>query len=119
MFLDLIYKLRDPEALQQALDLITGGSTLVDILTELEVVTHGGQAAFIAQTPESIQAAILAAVGQNLGRETPKQMMFSWTAGYDWELRLSESQSSDISEGGITVHVQSRYPGDAHPGTGI
>jgi hypothetical protein len=119
MFLELIYKLRDdPEAVQQALALLQGGASLVDILTSLELVTHAGHAAFIATTPGSIQAAILAAVGQNLNRETPKQMLFSWAPGYDWELRLTESQSSVISDGGITFLVRSRYPGDPHPGTG-
>ena len=45
-------------------------------------------------------------------------MLFTWTAGYDWEMRLAESTSTDISAGGITIHVKSRYPGDPHPGTG-
>ncbi len=119
MFLELIYRLRDdPEAVPQTLALLDGGASLVDVLNNLEVVKSSGHAGFISQTPDSIQAAILAAVGQNLRRESPKQMMFNWAPGYDWELRLTESQSSVMSDGGITIQVRSRYPGDPHPGTG-
>jgi hypothetical protein len=98
--------------------LISEGRSLVEILDGLDLFKVPGHAEFVAQTPESIQAAIVALVGQNLGRESPKQMTFAWTPGYDWELRLTESTATDVSAGGITVHVRSRYPGDAHPGTG-
>jgi hypothetical protein len=118
MFKDLNAALVDEAFVDQARTLVGEGRSLVEILENLDIMKHPGQSAFVAQTPDSIQAAILAAVAQNLGRETPKQMIFTWTAAYDWELRVTETRSTDVSEGGITVHVRSRYPGDAHPGTG-
>lgn len=109
----------DDTFVDTARTLLSEGRSLVEILDGLDLLTSPGHAAFVAQTPDSIQAAIVAAVAQNLGRESPKQMTFAWTAAYDWELRLTESSSTDVSAGGITIHVRSRYPGDAHPGTGV
>jgi hypothetical protein len=119
MFKELIHQMRDEEKLAQLQELIAEGKGLVEILGEMGLIANDGQRVFIGRTPDAIQAAILAAVGQNLQRDSPKQMLFTWTPGYDWELRLTESTSTDISAGGITVHVKSRYPGDAHPGTGV
>ena len=118
MFKRLILALEDEEFVARLRELLSDDKSLVEMLSELELVTHAGQLAFIEQTPASIQAAILAAVRQNLEREEPKQMLFAWTAGYDWEMRLTESTSSEVSAGGITIQVKSRYPGDPHPGTG-
>ena len=118
MFVELIVKLREPGVLDESRTLLEANASLIDVLNALDVIPNPGQAEFIASTPTSIQAAILAAVRDNLKRDQPKQMMFNWVAGYDWELRLTESQSSIMSEGGITIQVRSRYPGDPHPGTG-
>lgn len=116
MFPRLILALQDGDILDQVRELLAGDSSLVDIINELGLVDSQGQADFIAQTPQSLQVAILAVVRENLARDEPKQMMFTWEAGYDWELRLRESTSSSISEGGITMQVGSRYPDDPHPG---
>jgi hypothetical protein len=116
MFVQLVLALEQEENLVKLRNLLATDRSLAEVINELELVTHPGQAAFIATTPDSIQAAIVAIVRQNLSRDTPKQMMFTWAPGYDWELRLWESTSSVISQGGITVQVRSRYPGDAHPG---
>jgi hypothetical protein len=116
MFVQLLLALEQEETVDQLRDLLDTDQSLAEIVSELDLVTHPGQAEFIDQTPESLQAAILAIVRQNLSRDTPKQMMFTWAPGYDWELHLWESTSSAVSEGGITVQVRSRYPGDAHPG---
>jgi hypothetical protein len=118
MFKELNWQLVDNTFLDQARDLFSQGRSLVDIVDGLGLVKSPGQAAFIAATPASMQAAIIAAVSQNLGRDAPKQMIFTWTPHYDWELRINETRSTNVSEGGITIHVRSRYPGDAHPGTG-
>ena len=118
MFKDLNAALVDDAFVDQARGLVGAGRGLVEILEGLDMVKHPGASAFIAQTPASIQAAIVAAIEQNLGRDAPKQMMFTWTPAYDWELRVTETRSTDVSAGGITIHVRSRYPGDPHPGTG-
>ncbi|HET9728937.1 MAG TPA: hypothetical protein VFR41_05915 [Acidimicrobiia bacterium] len=120
IFKTLIQQLDDEGKVAQAAGLLETEIDMVELLKELGVLANPAQEEFIARTPSSIQAAILAAVRDNLRRGADrKQMLFTWTAGYDWELRLNESTSTDISAGGITIHVKSRYPGDAHPGTGI
>jgi hypothetical protein len=116
MFIQLVLALEQAETLEQIRVLLDSEMSLTDIIVELDLVEHDGQAEFIAQTPRSMQAAILAIVRENLSRDEPKQMMFTWAPGYDWELRLWESTSSSISAGGITVQVRSRYPDDPHPG---
>jgi hypothetical protein len=116
MFPRLITALQDEEILDQLRENLAAEMSLVEIVNELGLVESQGQADFIAQTPPALQVAILAVVRENLARDEPKQMMFTWEAGYDWELRVRESTSSSISEGGITVHVASRYPDDPHPG---
>ena len=116
MFIELILALEQEEVRDQLRELLAGGASLVEIIEALELVHHTGQSQFIASTPASLQAAMLAVVSENLSRDEPKQMMFTWAPGYDWELNLWESTASVVSSGGITVQVRSRYPGDAHPG---
>ena len=116
MFNELVVTLRDPVKVAQLRGLLEDGVSLADIADQLGLLEHGGQKAFIATVPASMQAAILAVTRENLSRVEPKQMMFTWAPGYDWELHVWESTASTVSEGGITVQVRSRYPGDAHPG---
>jgi hypothetical protein len=116
MFPSLVIALRDAELVPQIRELLDSGLSLAEILDQLGVIEHAGQAEFIAQLPMSMQTALLAIARENLAREHPKQMMFSWRPGYDWELRVWESTSSSISAGGITVQIASRYPDDPHPG---
>ena len=119
MFRELIARLDDPETVAAVKTLLgdhDADVSLPGIIDQLGIVHHAGQLAFIASTPASMQAAILAIAGENLSRDEPKQMMFTWAPGYDWELHVWESTASAVSDGGITVQVRSRYPGDAHPG---
>lgn len=116
MFNELVVQLREPEVRNRLRTMLSDRASLADIADQLGLVTHGGQRDFIAFAPASIQAAILAIAEENLGRTEPKQMMLTWAPGYDWELNVWESSSSTVSEGGITVQVRSRYPGDPHPG---
>lgn len=116
MFNELVARLRDPDQLALLRSLLSDGVSLAEIADQLALVPHSGQKDFVDTTPASIQAAILAIAAENLARDEPKQMMFTWAPGYDWELHVWESSSSSISEGGITVQVRSRYPGDTHPG---
>lgn len=118
MFNELVVRLREPDTRDAIRQLLSDRTSLADIADQLGLVTHSGQKRFIDSAPASIQAAILAIAEDNLARDQPKQMMFTWAPGYDWELRVWESTSSTVSEGGITVQVRSRYPGDPHPGIG-
>ena len=118
MFPKLNSAVRDDAMLAQAKTMLGDRVDLRRLLETLDVLVNADHADFVESTPASIQAAILEVVRENLGRNEPKQMQFMWTPGYDWELRIVESQSSIMSDGGITIHVKSRYPGDPHPGTG-
>ena len=116
MFKALAVQLEDPGVQNTLRGLLGGGASLGDIIDALGLVQHSAQRAFIESTPASMQAAILAIARDNLSRPEPKQMMFTWAPAYDWELHLWESTASTVSEGGITVQIRSRYPGDPHPG---
>lgn len=116
MFNELVFRLREPDSLTALRQLLSDRVPLAEIADQLRLVVHSGQRDFIASTPASMQAAILAIAEENLSRAEPKQMMFTWAPGYDWELHVWESGSSTVSAGGITVQVRSRYPGDPHPG---
>ena len=74
-----------------------------------------GEAEFVSQMPQSMQAAFIAILRSNLERDVRKQMLVSWAPGYDWELTVWETTSTGTTAGGITIQVKSRYPTDAHP----
>jgi hypothetical protein len=116
MFPKLVVAVQDDETIAQVREMLEGGASLPEIIDALDLVEHDGQREFIESTPASMQAAILAVVRENLGRDEPKQMMFTWAPAYDWEMNLWESTASNVSAGGITVQMRSRYPGDPHPG---
>ncbi len=116
LFNELVVTLRDPDKVAELQGMLADDVSLADIAEQLGLVHHSGQKAFIGQLPASMQAAILAVARENLARDEPKQMMFTWAPGYDWELHMWESTASIVSDGGITVQVRSRYPGDPHPG---
>src|SRR5579859_5779562 len=96
-------------------DLLAGDPTFVELLRELEVFERDGEADFVSQMPQSMQAAFIAILRSNLERDVRKQMLVSWAPGYDWELTVWETTSTATTAGGITIQVKSRYPTDAHP----
>lgn len=65
--------------------------------------------------PSALQAALKAALYDNLSRAGTVPVTFSWAPGYDYDLRIWDILDTAQTHGGITVQVTSRYPGDAHP----
>lgn len=65
--------------------------------------------------PSALQAALQAALYDNLTRPGTVPVTFSWAPGYDYDLRIWDILDTAETHGGITVQVTSRYPGDEHP----
>jgi hypothetical protein len=61
---------------------------------------------FLAEVPESLDAAIVGAVRNALSRGLRSQL--TWQPGYEFELRLWEV--SDGSEGLLNVHIVTPHP---------
>jgi hypothetical protein len=49
------------------------------------------------------------------GIERNQGITFAWRAGYDYKLEVTESYDTTTTYGGITVVLETRYPGDPHP----
>jgi len=96
-------------------DLLAGDPTLVELLRELGVFERDGEADFVSQIPPSMQESFIAILRSNLQRDARKQMLVSWAPGYDWEMTIWETTSTEATAGGITIQLKSRYPSDAHP----
>jgi len=97
--------------------------SLVAGLEELGVITGdraGDQAAYLEAFPSGLKEAVRAVLHDNLSSGNPLDVTVAWAPGYDDELSIFQVADSDLSEGGITILVKSRYPSDrTAPGTGI
>lgn len=49
------------------------------------------------------------------GIERNQGITFAWRPGYDYKLEVTESFDTVTTYGGITVILETRYPGDPHP----
>ncbi len=100
-------------------EVVADEPTLTEVLSRLTVTRTEDEVAFAETIPQSIQAALVAVLRANLLSDTRKQMTISWAPSYDWEMTVWESNSNELSAGGITVQLRSRYPTDAHPNPGL
>ena len=112
-------KLLDPNTFAQP-------GTLVETLKSLKIIggpREADETSYIAGFPSGLQEAVRAVLHENLNPETgpPVGVTVAWSPGYDDEVKFFQIANSDKSEGGITILVKSRYPGDRSgaPGTGI
>lgn len=73
--------------------------------------------AFVQTWPSALQAAVRAAITDNLSRAASQRVpvVLSWTPGYDYDVRIWDIRNTDSSHGELTIHLTSRYPGDPHP----
>ncbi len=44
-----------------------------------------------------------------------KGVVFTWKAGYDWNLDISDTPDTASTPGGVRIEITSRYPNDPHP----
>ena len=92
-----------------------GEGTLVEGFLRAGVELDEPTQAFIGTWPSALQAALQAAIFENLRRSGSVPITFAWAPGYDYELSMWDVRDSAQSAGGITVLLKSRYPDDAHP----
>jgi hypothetical protein len=71
--------------------------------------------AYIDGWPSALQAALQAAIHNNLTREGRVPITFAWVPGYDYGITIHDVVDTATSRGGMTVLVSSRYPADTHP----
>jgi hypothetical protein len=83
---------------------------LLDVLDEEQ---RRPMADFLATIPSAIDAAIVAAARDALGRGI--RVMFSWQPAYDFELRLWDVATRE--RGMLNVHILSPHPVEAEPAT--
>lgn len=90
--------------------------SLAEAFARLPGVQIGpAEAAYIDAWPTALQAALKAALHENLRRDGTVPVTFAWTPGYDYDLRIWDVRDSSTTRGGMTVLVTSRYPDDPHP----
>jgi hypothetical protein len=65
--------------------------------------------------PRLLMEVSRAVVYDNLQRESPVGITFSWQPAYEHSVTVWESPPTSISPGWINVVFKGRYPGDPHP----
>lgn len=95
------------------------GTSLVDGFVRAGVDLDEATQAYVGTWPTALQAALQAAIFENLRRGGSVPITFAWVPGYDFELSMWDVRDTAETAGGITVLLKSRYPDDPHPlGTG-
>lgn len=93
--------------------------SLAEAFARLPGVAIGpAETAYLDAWPTALQAALKAALYENLRRDGRVPVTFAWAPGYDYDLRIWDVRDTEATHGGITVLVTSRYPDDPHPLTG-
>ena len=95
--------------------------SLVSGLRQLEIVQDEDEAAFLEAFPSGLKEAVRALLHDNLNADGgPLDVTVAWAPAYEDEVSLFQIADNARTDGGITVLVKSRYPGDrGAPGTGI
>jgi hypothetical protein len=99
------------DAIEQAL--LDPQTNLVSIAETLGIVTTDGERKVLEALPRGIQASLRALLADNFARVQPWEVQFVWEPAYDYRLTVHEAGPSAISDGGISVILGTRYPGDA------
>lgn len=97
---------------------ISNAADLADAFSSLPGVDlSDGAVEFIRSWPSALQAAVLAAIVDNLSRDDDRRVpiVMTWTPGYDFDVRIWDVRNTESSDGELTIHLTSRYPGDPHP----
>ena len=93
-----------------------GGNSLSDALRATPNTNLADAVvSYIDGWPSALQAALQAAIHNNLTRDGRVPITFAWVPGYDYGLTIHDVVDTVTSRGGMTVLVSSRYPADTHP----
>lgn len=69
----------------------------------------------LAEAPGSMREALRGVIHHALSTDPPTPVTFAWAPGYDYEMTLWQSADAELTRGGITVLIKSRYPVDPRP----
>lgn len=83
---------------------------LISLAKHLEILQTPTEEAFLKQWPDSVLGAVLEAIKRGVSADTPTPICFSWAPDYDFNVRIWDAHSTDVSIRGMTVMLRSRYP---------
>lgn len=87
--------------------------SLVRALVDQGLVEPGAEEDYLEAFPSGLKEAVRAVLHDNLNATGgPLDVTVAWAPGYDDEISLFQVADSDRTDGGITILVRSRYPGD-------
>ena len=92
-----------------------GAESLSAALVQSGVDLDAATRRYVDGWPSAQQAALRAALHENLARDGRVPVTFAWAPGYDYELTIWDVRDTTETAGGITVLFKSRYPSDPHP----
>jgi hypothetical protein len=92
-----------------------GAATLAEAFVQVGVAIDDATQRYVDGWPSAQQAALRAAIFDNLARDGRVPVTFAWAPGYDYELTIWDVRDTAETAGGITVLFKSRYPSDPHP----
>ena len=70
---------------------------------------------YVGQAPGAFMEALRGVIHHALSSDPPIPLTFAWAPGYDFELTVWQAADTEMTRGGITVLVKSRYPDDPLP----
>jgi hypothetical protein len=86
-----------------------------DLVTEPGTVLHRAMRSFFNRMPDTFHESLNAIIRTALSTSPPTEVTFAWAPGYDYELTLWQAPDTQLTRGGVTVLLKSRYPDDRHP----
>ncbi|MBS0411862.1 MAG: hypothetical protein JSR86_18230 [Proteobacteria bacterium] len=86
-----------------------------DLVAEPGTVLHRALRSFFHRMPDTFHESLHAIIRTALSTSPPTEVTFAWAPGYDYELTLWQAPDTQLTRGGITVLLKSRYPDDKHP----
>lgn len=92
-----------------------GAASLAEALVRSGVDLDDATQRYVDGWPSALQAALRAAIHDDLARDGRVPITFAWAPGYDYELTIWDVRDTKETAGGITVLFKSRYPSDPHP----
>ncbi|WP_297692367.1 hypothetical protein [Phenylobacterium sp.] len=92
-----------------------GQSLDLAFLGDEKTPLHRAWTSYFQTVPPSIREAVRAVIHSALATDPPTPLTMSWAPGYDFELNVWHAPDTDMTRGGITVLIKSRYPSDPHP----
>jgi hypothetical protein len=96
-------------------DFAPGKPLPAELIVHSKMPLHDDWAKYVNSIPRSMQEALRSTIYYALSTNPPIQITFAWAPGYDYELTIWDAPDTNVTKGGITVLLKSRYPDDPHP----